>query len=160
MKKKGFTLIEIIVVIVILSILLAIAVPSVMSYMNSANKAKYYAASRSVTQKINVELSKLYAGDSDAKNYNSAVKAALNSYNKSVTGDTYVYATTVHSSINNTPNNIHIGRDYDGKTDPPKEYAPENIKFITLYFTNSLNNINPTCYCYVYPNKKIVYHSM
>ena len=55
MKKKGFTLIEVIVVIVILAILMAVAVPSVMSYMNSANKAKYYAASRSVTQKVNVD---------------------------------------------------------------------------------------------------------
>ena len=137
-KKNGFTLIEVIVVIVILAVLMVVAVPSVMSYMDSANKAKYYAASRSVTQKINVELSKLYAGDSDAKNYNSAVKAALNSYNKSVTGDTYVYATIVHSSINNAANSISIDQDYNGKTDPPKEYAPENIKFITLYLAQSL----------------------
>ncbi len=35
MKKKGFTLIEVIVVIVILAILMAIAVPSVMSYPKS-----------------------------------------------------------------------------------------------------------------------------
>ena len=92
MKKKGFTLIEVIVVIVILAILMAVAVPSVMSYMNSANKAKYYAASRSVTQKVNVELTKFYAGDSDAKNYAMAVKIAVDQYNKSVTGETYVSA--------------------------------------------------------------------
>ena len=106
-KKKGFTLIEVIVVIVILAILMAVAVPSVMSYMNSANKAKYYAASRSVTQKVNVELSKLYAGDSDAKNYNFAVQTAMKSYNKSVTGETYVSA-VIFKYVNGSNNSVWV----------------------------------------------------
>lgn len=88
-KKNGFTLIEVIVVIVILAVLMAVAVPSVMSYMDSANKAKYYAASRTVSQKINVELTKFYTGSSNAKSYNSAVISAMKSYNKSATGDIY-----------------------------------------------------------------------
>lgn len=159
-KKKGFTLIEVIVVIVILAILMAIAVPSVMSYMNSANKAKYYAASRSVTQKVNVELTKFYAGDSDAKNYNFAVQTAMKSYNKSVTGETYVSA-VIFKYVNEDSNPVFATSPYPNNSTPIKnEWTPENIKSITIYYTKSLSSGSFTCYCDVYPNKKIVYHSM
>lgn len=39
LKKKGFTLIELIVVITILGILVAIAVPSILGYIDEANTA-------------------------------------------------------------------------------------------------------------------------
>lgn len=160
MKKKGFTLIEVIVVIVILAILMAIAVPSVMSYMNSAHKAKYYAAFRSVTQKVNVELSKLYAGDSDAKNYNFAVQTAMKSYNKSVTGETYVSA-VIFKYVNGSNNSVWVTSPNNNNSTPiNNEWSPEKIKYITIYYKKSLSSESFTCYCDVYPNKKIVYHSM
>lgn len=160
MKKKGFTLIEVIVVIVILAILMAIAVPSVMSYMNSAHKAKYYAASRSVTQKVNVELTKFYAGDSDAKNYAMAVKIAVDQYNKSVTGETYV-SDIQFSYINRESFNFNISNQNTNNSQSPEDaMRPENIKSMNIFYKKSLNSNDYTCYCEVYPNKKIVYHSM
>lgn len=161
MKKKGFTLIEVIVVIVILAILMAIAVPSVMSYMNSANKAKYYAASRSVTQKVNVELTKFYAGDSDAKNYAMAVKIAVDQYNKSVTGETYVSAIQFNYINRDHPFPFNISNPIANNSQSPEEaMRPENIRSMVIYYKKSLNSNGYACYCEVYPNKKIVYHSM
>lgn len=161
MKKKGFTLIEVIVVIVILAILMAVAVPSVMSYMNSANKAKYYAASRSVTQKVNVELTKFYAGDSDAKNYAMAVKTAVDQYNKSVTGETYVSAIQFNYINRDHPFNFYISNQNTNNPQSPEDaMRPENIKSMNIFYKKSLNSNDYTCYCEVYPNKKIVYHSM
>lgn len=57
-KRKGFTLIEIIVVIVILAVLMAVAVPSVMSYMNEGNNAKYEAVARSVLVRAQTDVAK------------------------------------------------------------------------------------------------------
>ncbi|BBH26730.1 hypothetical protein SG0102_16640 [Intestinibaculum porci] len=171
MKKKGFTLIEVIVVIVILAILMAIAVPSVMSYMNSANKAKYYAASRSVTQKVNVELTKFYTGSSNVKNYNAAIKKAVNAYNKSVTGNTYVVGVQVNfikSTNNSTKDPLPFTIvDFKENTQdnnynaPNQAMAPERIQYLTLYFADHANDTisNYTCYTHIYPNKKIEYHS-
>ncbi len=164
-KKEGFTLIEVIVVIVILAILMAVAVPSVMSYMNNANKAKYYAASRSASQKINVELTKFYTSSSDVKNYNAAIKKAVNSYNKSVTGNTYVIGVQVNFIKKNTfpfVVNFSSNAQDNNYNAPDPNMAPERIHFISLYFANHSTDkaSNAKCYTDVYPNKKIDYHSM
>lgn len=163
-KKEGFTLIEVIVVIVILAILMAVAVPSVMSYMNSANKAKYYAASRSASQKINVELTKFYTSSSDVKNYNAAIKKAVNSYNKSVTGNTYIVGVQVNFIKNTAPFTVvnFSSNPQDNNYNAPNQaMAPERIQYLTLYFADHVNDTisNYKCYTYIYPNKKIEYHS-
>ena len=132
-----------------------------MSYMNSANKAKYYAASRSVTQKVNVELTKFYAGDSDAKNYAMAVKIAVDQYNKSVTGETYVSDILFNYINRDYPIIIHISKQNTNNPQSPEEaMRPENIKTMVIYYKKSLSSASYTCYCDVYSNKKIVYHSM
>jgi type IV pilus assembly protein PilA len=52
LKKKGFTLIELIVVITILGILVAIAVPSILNYINEANTAVADANERTAKSEI------------------------------------------------------------------------------------------------------------
>lgn len=47
-KKKGFTLIELVIVIAILAILAAILIPSISGYVNKANDARNQANGRSV----------------------------------------------------------------------------------------------------------------
>lgn len=159
--KKGFTLIEIIVVIVILAVLMAVAVPSVMSYMNSANEAKYYTASRTVSQKINVELTKFYTGSSDAKSYNSAVISAMKSYNKSATGD--IYAIMVVFKYKSVPyqHQVYIDSQPGSNTVLNSNMAPDQITSMIIYYSKTPNGDieSYNCYCEVYPNKKITYHS-
>lgn len=52
LKKKGFTLIELIVVITILGILVAIAVPSILNYINEANLAVDEANERTAKSQV------------------------------------------------------------------------------------------------------------
>lgn len=129
--------------------------------MNSTNKAKYYAASRTITQNVNVELTKLYTGSSDAKNYKAAVKTVMNNYNKNVTGDTYAYA-IIFTYINGKGTDVYItpSSTDDNYQKPDDSMSPEKIKYMTIYYKKSLTDGSITCYCDVYPNKKILYHSM
>ena len=46
MKKKGFTLVELIVVLVILAILAALLVPALIGYIDRANEEKLQATTR------------------------------------------------------------------------------------------------------------------
>lgn len=57
-RKKGFTLIELIVVLVILAILVAAALPAMMGYVERARAAQHYAEMRAavVSSKVALEL--------------------------------------------------------------------------------------------------------
>lgn len=60
-KRKGFTLVEVIIVLVIIAILMAILLPSLAGYIDRARKAKYMYSAKNCMQAMQVELSELYA---------------------------------------------------------------------------------------------------
>lgn len=62
-KKKGFTLVEIIVVLIIISVLLAIAIPTVVGYVQKANDEKLIIKARNVLTAARGEAVQLYAED-------------------------------------------------------------------------------------------------
>ena len=163
MKKKGFTLIEIIVVIVILAVLLAIAVPSVMSYMKEGQNSKYLAASRGCSQRITYELTKYQTGSSEAKNYLAAAKLAIRDYNNSATGDIYIVAgkVTFEGTHKIIIQNLNITSADSNNTGIDMNYSPEKITSMTLFIakhkTDSRNQA--VDYTTVIPNKSITFTS-
>lgn len=60
-KKKGFTLVELIVVLAILAILAAMLVPALTGYIDKANSQKVIATTRQVVMAAQTELSEEYA---------------------------------------------------------------------------------------------------
>lgn len=62
-KRRGFTLVELIVVLVILAILAALLVPALTGYIDKAKKNQVIAETRMLTQAAQTELSTLYATD-------------------------------------------------------------------------------------------------
>lgn len=62
-KRRGFTLVELIVVLVILAILAALLVPALTGYIDKAKKNQVIAETRMLTQAAQTELSSLYATD-------------------------------------------------------------------------------------------------
>lgn len=61
MKKKGFTLVELIVVLVILAILAALLVPALTGYIDRANEEKLQATTRQVVVAAQSVVSEAYA---------------------------------------------------------------------------------------------------
>ena len=59
-KKKGFTLIELIVVIVIIAIIAAIAVPSLTRYIQSAEKRALQATAHNIHLVLQAERTEYY----------------------------------------------------------------------------------------------------
>lgn len=66
-KRRGFTLVELIVVLIILAILAALLVPALTGYIDKAKKNQVIAETRMLTQAAQTELSSLYATDEFAK---------------------------------------------------------------------------------------------
>ena len=60
-KKKGFTLVELIVVLVILAILAALLVPALTGYIDKANKQKIIAETRQAVMAAQTIASEQYA---------------------------------------------------------------------------------------------------
>ena len=60
-KKRGFTLVELIVVLVILAILAALLVPALTGYIDKARKRQVIAETRMLHTAIQTEMSELYA---------------------------------------------------------------------------------------------------
>lgn len=83
-KKRGFTLVELIVVLVILAILAALLVPALTGYIDKAKRTQVIAETRMLTQALQTEINTLYAKP-DWQNYmpstvvNKSVVAAKSS---------------------------------------------------------------------------------
>lgn len=111
MKKKGFTLVEVIVVLVILAILAAIAIPALTGYIDKAKTKKYISHAREGFIAFETMLN-LQHGDYGITAYDITSAAGANSsyftrwpsenYDKTVGGVTYkAVSTTKESSVHN-----------------------------------------------------------
>lgn len=61
-KKRGFTLVELIVVLVILAILAALLIPALTGYIDKAKKDQVIAETRMLHEAVQTEMSEIYAG--------------------------------------------------------------------------------------------------
>lgn len=59
-KKRGFTLVELIVVLVILAILAALLIPALTGYIDKAKKDQVIAETRMLHEAVQTEMSELY----------------------------------------------------------------------------------------------------
>ena len=67
MKKKGFTLVELIVVLVILAILAALLIPALTGYIDRANEEKLQATTRQLVVAAQTVVSEAYAQSAEFK---------------------------------------------------------------------------------------------
>ena len=87
-KKKGFTLIELIVVIVIIAIIAAIAVPALTRYIQSAEVRQVQATAHNIQVVLQAEKSELYAV-TFAGTVGAGVDSTATAYTDGVTPVTY-----------------------------------------------------------------------
>lgn len=59
-KKRGFTLVELIVVLVILAILAALLIPALTGYIDKAKKDQVIAETRMLHEAVQTEMSEIY----------------------------------------------------------------------------------------------------
>lgn len=66
-KKRGFTLVELIVVLVILAILAALLIPALTGYIDKAKKDQVIAETRMLHEAIQTEMVEIYGSNIDWK---------------------------------------------------------------------------------------------
>ena len=93
-KKRGFTLVELIVVLVILAILAALLIPALTGYIDKAKKDQVIAETRMLHEAVQTEMSELY-GSSNWK---------LNSYTTLANST----GTVIGNNSNGNPNKLMI----------------------------------------------------
>jgi type IV pilus assembly protein PilA len=109
-RKKGFTLVEVIVVLVILAVLAAIAIPALTGYIDKANDRAALSEARSVTVALQEIVSEEY-GDGNGANVkgkaniswtakitNSGDSATVQDRVNNLTGATYASVSAISTS--------------------------------------------------------------
>lgn len=72
-KKRGFTLVELIVVLVILAILAALLIPALTGYIDKAKKDQVIAETRMLHEAVQTEMSELYGSSNWKLNFNTTL---------------------------------------------------------------------------------------
>ena len=72
-KKRGFTLVELIVVLVILAILAALLIPALTGYIDKAKKDQVITETRMLHEAVQTEMSELYGSSNWKLNFNTTL---------------------------------------------------------------------------------------
>lgn len=87
-KKRGFTLVELIVVLVILAILAALLIPALTGYIDKAKKDQVIAETRMLHEAIQTEMVELYGSNTNWKPANKAASTIASATNQAIHGST------------------------------------------------------------------------
>lgn len=93
-KKRGFTLVELIVVLVILAILAALLIPALTGYIDKSKKSQVIAETRMVNQAVQTVTSELYSGSVQWKTSAGASITLASSSNQPVFASTSLSGST------------------------------------------------------------------
>lgn len=100
-KKRGFTLVELIVVLVILAILAALLIPALTGYIDKAKKDQVIAETRMLHEAIQTEMVEIYGSNIDWKTSSTTLgtgahKTLANRNGNSCVGDSAVQIGRAH----------------------------------------------------------------
>lgn len=129
-KKKGFTLIELIVVLVIMVILAAAAIPTILGYVENSRKAAYLSNMRAVYTATQTAITEALANGQTVASVDSNVDAntTIKARVKALTGIDVISSTTQTPP---TTKNTYIVTIAGNNVTMIKAYY-ENDKFTTL----------------------------
>lgn len=95
-KKRGFTLVELIVVLVILAILAALLIPALTGYIDKAKKDQVIAETRMLHEAVQTEMSEIYGSSAQWRNTKKGCTTIASSSKKAMPlSDTYVDSDTL-----------------------------------------------------------------